>query len=359
MKYYNTTKIDKHNARYNIIYGERSNGKTYAVLEKSLKNYIETGGQFAYLRRWDEDIKQGQLEELFSAFNGEKILNMTLYKWDRITVRARKFYFAKFDEQTETLVLDAEPCGFAFALSRMEHYKSVSYPKITLICFDEFITRTTYYPEEFVIFCNMLSTIIRQRDDVKIYMLGNTVNKYCPYFAEMGLKHIKEMHPGDIDIYTYGDSGLKVAVEYTLPNAKGKKSDIYFAFDNPKLNMITNGAWEMEIYPHCPMTFEKKDIKFIYFIIFDGQVLQCEIVRKGKATFTFIHQKTTPLQNPEKDLIYSFETKPLPNWRKNILKPGLPVEKKIATFFAVGKVFYQDNETGEIVRNYLLNCKKA
>ena len=66
-------------------------------------------------------------------------------------------------------------------------------------------------------FANVLSTIIRHRNDVKIFMLANTVNKYCPYFKEMGLKHITEMKQGSIDIYTYGSSDLRVAVEYGKP----------------------------------------------------------------------------------------------------------------------------------------------
>ena len=357
-KFYSLKKIDKMNARYNVIYGERSNGKTYAVLERALENAIKNKKCFAYIRRWDEDVKQARLEELFSPFFGEKLLNMTVYRWDRVVVRARKFYFAKYDPETDTVVTDAEPFGYAFALSRMEHYKGAAYPKVNIICFDEFITRTVYLPDEFVIFCNTLSTIIRQRDDVRIYMLGNTVNKYCPYFAEMGLKHIKNMTPGEIDLYTYGDSGLRVAVEYTSPNKAGKSSDVYFAFDNPKLNMITSGAWEMEIYPHAPTEFGKEDIIFRYFIIFSDEILQAEIVRKDGSVFTFIHRKTTPLQSPEKDLIFSFDKKALPNWRTNILRPTLPVEHKVANFFKTGKVFYADNEIGEVVRNYLMECKK-
>ena len=36
----------------------------------------------------------------------------------------------------------------------------------------------------------------------------------------------------------------------------------------------------------------------------------------------------------------------------------LPVEKHIAEYYKSDKVFYQDNEVGEIVRNYLLWCTK-
>ena len=31
MKYYSTAAIDKRDATYNVIFGERSNGKTYAI----------------------------------------------------------------------------------------------------------------------------------------------------------------------------------------------------------------------------------------------------------------------------------------------------------------------------------------
>ena len=93
------------------------------------------------------------------------------------------------------------------------------------------MTRQYYLQNEFVLFTNVLSTIIRHRNDVKILMLANTVNKYCPYFKEMGLKHITEMEQGDIDVYTYGTSSLRVAVEYCKPFAKGKASDVYFTFN--------------------------------------------------------------------------------------------------------------------------------
>ena len=214
-----------------------------------------------------------------------------------------------------------------------------------------------YLPDEFVLFMNVISTIVRYRTDVKIFMLGNTVNKYCPYFNEMGLTHIKEMNAGDIDLYRYGDSELTVAVEYCLPNKKGKKSDLYFAFDNPKLSMITGGAWEMEIYPHLPYKYKPKDVLFIYFIKFDDELLQCEIVNTENSVFTYIHRKTTELKDTDNDLIYSVDYDARPNWKRKLTKPTTDIEKKIAIFYTREKVYYQDNEVGEIVRNYLQWCK--
>jgi hypothetical protein len=212
---------------------------------------------------------------------------------------------------------------------------------------------------------NVLSTIIRDRDNVKIFMMGNTVNQYCPYFAEMGLTHIKEMKKGDIDVYEYGESGLTVAVEYTdSPNKEGKKSDKYFAFNNPKLSMITGGAWEIAIYPHCPCKYKPRDVLYTYFIIFDREMLQCEIIftkdeRDNDVLFTFIHRKTSELKDPDHELIYSPEYSPLPNRRRKITKPTDERERKIASFFGKDKVFYQDNTVGEIVRNYIMWCQKG
>ena len=96
-----------------------------------------------------------------------------------------------------------------------EHYKSSSYPSVDIILFDEFISRDGYLPNEFVTFMNVLSTIIRHRDDVIIYMLGNTVNRYCVYFTEMNLQGVPKQAQGTIDVYKYvNNPELTVAVEY-------------------------------------------------------------------------------------------------------------------------------------------------
>ena len=150
---------------------------------------------------------------------------------------------------------------------------------------------------------------------------------------------------------------MTVAVEYCLPNKKGKKSDLYFAFDNPKLSMITGGAWEMEIYPHLPYKYKPKDILFTYFIKFDDELLQCEIINTENSVFTYIHRKTTELKNTDNDLIYSVDYDARPNWKRKLTKPTTDIEKKIAIFYTRDKVYYQDNEVGEIVRNYLQWCK--
>lgn len=361
LKYYSLKNILERNAQYNLIIGERSNGKTYSVLKYGLERAIKNGEQMAIVRRWQDDFRGKRGASMFDALvNNGEISKISGGEWTNVYYFGGRWYFCRYDDK-ENRVTSEFPFAYAFAISSVEHDKSTSYPKISTVLFDEFLTRSAYLPDEFVLFMNVLSTIIRERDNVKIFMLGNTVNKYCPYFAEMGLSHIKEMKPGDIDVYQYGESNLTVAVEFTASPNKSKPSNIYFAFDNPKLSMITGRGdiWEIAVYPHKPCKFAPKDIQYVFFILFNGDVLQCEIVTVDNMGFVFIHRKTTELKSPDTDLIFSPDFDARPNWRRKLTKPVTPLEKRIAYFFQTDKVFYQDNEVGEIVRNYLIWCNKG
>lgn len=356
-RFYNYKNIDSKHAQYNIIIGERSNGKTYGALLKIVQNRAQYGKQGAILRRWQDDFTGKRGANMFDALvtNGE-IDKATGGQWTGVYYYGSRWYLCRYEDSKR--ITEETPFCYGFSLSSMEHDKSISYPNVTTIVFDEFLTRSMYLPDEFIVFQNVLSTIIRHRTDVVIYMLGNTVNKYCPYFREMGLNHIKDQKQGTIDVYKYGETGLTVAVEYCAPTKTGKGSDVYFSFDNPALAMVRTGSWEIDIYPHCPVKYLPKEILFTYFIKFDGAILQCEIVNHEGNTFTFIHPKTTELKHTDKDLIYDQEYHAAPNYRRRITKPVLPIEKKIYYFFQTEKVFYSDNETGEIVRNYINWCNQ-
>ena len=294
-----------------MAFGERSNGKTYSALQYALERYTKHGEQFAYIRRFGEDVKKKNLQTLFSAHveNGA-VAKLTDSTFSYVDYGSNKFTLVNWTENekgTPQLERDTQPCGYAFDLNAMEHHKSTSYPKVTTVIFDEFLSRQGYLTNEFVLFMNTLSTIIRDRSNVKIFMIGNTVNKYCPYFSEMGLIHVKEQKPGTVDVYTYSDTGLSVAVEYCDPTSKrgGKSSDVYFAFDNPQLKMITTGAWEIAIYPHLVERYRPKDVVANFFIQFDGNILHGEIVVTDTSYFMFVHPKTTPIKDEDTDIVYT------------------------------------------------------
>ena len=360
MKYYSLNKINKKDATYNVIFGERSNGKTYATLKQVLENYFNYGSQFAYIRRWSVDVQPKRMNNLFNAIIEDGYLEkLSGGKFTAIFYRTGRFYLCTYNDKGKPIYNEEDVIGYAFSLSENEHNKANSYPRVTTIIFDEFLTNKIYLPDEFILFMNTVSTIVRQRTNVKIYMLGNTVNKFCPYFKEMGLTNILTMKQGTIDVYTYGETKLKVAVEYADSKKKFKKNNFYFAFNNPKLKMITGGAWELNIYPHAPVKWLPKNIMFTYFIDFNDSIYQCEIINKDANVFTYIHEKTTPIKNPDKDIIYTLDYNPKINYNVNILKPLNEYQNKITWFYTHDRVYYQNNNVGDAINNYLKICKRG
>ena len=344
-------------AYYYMVIGERSNGKTYSTLDYCLEKYFKDGEQFAYIRRFGEDIRKKQLSNLFSGHieNG-RIEKLSGGKWSSVDYTGNKFRLAKANEDG-TAEYSEEPIGFAFDLNSMEHYKSISFPKITTVVFDEFLSRQSYLPNEFLLFTNSLSTIIRLRNNVKIFMLGNTVNRYCPYFGEMGLTHIKDQKQGTVDVYTYGETGLQVVVEYCAASAKhgGKASDVYFAFDNPQLQMITTGSWEIAVYPHLPCKYKPKEIAAEFFISFDSELLHGEVITpENGAPFVFLHTKTTPIHDEEYDIVYGQVPDQFPAHKIGFAHYTDSLSRFIMQSIRENNVFYATNEVGEIFRNYLL-----
>lgn len=349
-------------AQYRLIIGIRSNGKTYAVQEEALKNYCLYGKQMALIRRWDTDFIGKRGKETFSNIvNNNAVLKWSKGLYNTIIYRASEWFLAKKTEE-ETIIAD-EPFCYGFGLNTNEHDKSTAYPKVTTILFDEFLSRKGYLNDEFIEFMNTVSTIIRHRRDVNVFMCGNTVNKFAPYFTEMGIFNIKKQLPDTIDTYTYGNSKMKVLVQYCAIDEKTRKerlegSEIYFAFNNPKLQMITNGAWEIDIYPHLINKFKKSDILFTYYIEFDRDMLEVNIVQKDRNIFSYVHRKTTPLKELPNDLIYTQRYSDNPNITRRINKPRTLIEKRIWWLITNEKTFYQDNEVGEIMRNYIMWCQK-
>ena len=359
-KYYQLTDILNKGADYNLIFGERSNGKTYAALSYGIEQFVKTGAQMAYIRRWMEDLRGKRSENLFAnhAVNGF-IEKVTDGKFNEVFYMGNKWFLSYYDKEKGKRFPDDVPFCYGFSLSAQEHEKSSSYPRVKTIVFDEFLTRQYYLPDEFMLFMNLLSTIIRQRDDVKVFMLGNTVNKYCPYFTEMGLKQVPIMEQGTIDIYKFGEGGAVVAVEYCSSIVKDKASNKYFCFNNQNLQMITGGKWELAVYPHLPTKYKPKDVLFTYYIKFNDVTLQGNIIQVGNENFTYIHMKTTPIKEEDTALIYSLEMNGKPNYKRRLMSSATYLEQQVARYFAIDKVFYQDNEIGEIVRNYLVTSSKT
>ena len=357
--YYDIGPIDATNAVYRMIIGQRSNGKTYSVCRHMVEDYFSKGHRSAYIRRWDEDIQPKHLASLFAP-HYKLIEELSGGEYNSVFYRAKEFHLCYIDEEGKKVAQDPEAFCITASINTAEHTKGQDRGEIHLILFDEFMTRQGYLQNEFIQYCNLLSSLIRNRDDAIIYMCANTVNRYCPYFKEMGLKDVETMPQGQVYVYTYGNMDLTVAVEYCDPvKATEKVASKYFAFDNPQLEMITTGAWELQFYPRPTYKIFEEDIKYRFYIHFGETMLCGEIVKptdKEHRTdlFIFIHPQTKDIEIDSKTVLYTDEFTTSICHVRFLSDQPTELHRLITSLFKKKSVCFSDNETGEIVRNWLI-----
>lgn len=353
-KYWDIRPILKTNADYHLIFGKRSNGKTYGCCGAGLTSYINNGARLAYVRRYAEEITPRNIENLFVPHPIDELTdgnyNGTLY-------RSHKFRLARF-ENGETAAVDDTVFCQTFALNTWERQKGADNGKFDYIVFDEFMTRGNYLPNEFVIFCNVLSTLLRDRAGTKIFMLANTVNKYSPYFGEMGLTDvIEQLKQGEIKTVK-NKSGLKISVEYCADTDNTAAVNKYFDFDNKRLEMIVSGKWEIKNYPHLTERVTKDDIVLRFYAFFDTKIFCGDVCFKHDDYFIHFHTAKETEIDYSKHFIYSDTPSINPMHSTSIYTGQTKAHSYIAYLIDSGKCFYSDNEIGEIVRNWLLHQRQ-
>lgn len=360
-EFYDIGPIDETNAVYRMIIGMRSNGKTHSVCRHIIENYLKKGDRAAYIRRWDEDIQPKNIQTLFNP-HLKLIEELSGGEWNWITYRAKEFHLAYMNPETgEIEQRDPEAFCITASINTAEHTKGQDRGEIKIVCFDEFMTRETYLKNEFVLYCNLLSSLIRNREDTIIYMLANTVNRYSPYFKEMGLKDVENMPQGQIYVYTYNNADLTVAVEYCDPvKATEKVASKFFAFDNPQLEMITTGKWELMMFPRPPYKIYESDICYRFYIQFNDQMMCGEIIHpssgKHKADlFIFIHPQTKDIEIDDLTPFYSDDFGTSICHVHFLKDQPTELHKIIANLILKKNVCFSSNEIGELFRNWLKN----
>ena len=351
-------------AQIYMFIGERSNGKTYSALSYALDNYVKDGGRFAYVRRLSESIKQKYMRELFNGniASGDLNAHFKQLGFDGITFYSGCFFPSVRNEKGKPERIP-EPCGYTFSINTWETSKGASFPDVTTIIFDEFLTRQYYLPNEPALFENLVSSIVRQRDNVKIIMLANTVSWTAPYFTEWGLNHVREMEQGTYDEYKTGDGRRKIIVCYT-EHVGAKASDVFFNYDNPRSRMITSGVWETAMYPKIPDNLEGWERgEPCYMQSIDGWSAKLfpaqtpdgmEVLLIYDNGREIMHTEPPYIDNRYKDrIVYTDFFYPCANCRMALTKHNDDYSKFIAKCLKQGRVFYANNTVGENIRNYL------
>ncbi|MBO7549249.1 MAG: phage DNA encapsidation protein [Clostridia bacterium] len=214
---------DKFGAKIRIIIGQRSNGKTYQVSGKIVEAHKDRGESGYYVRRWLDDLKSDKIENLFSPHDPDI-----------------RYWRHAFRDDAGIV------CG-TVALTQSEHFKGTVVPaSCKYIFLDEMFPETREIYKEFDRWQSVVSTIIRDRDDVIIYMVGNTVRRTSTYFDHYGINPAK-LRKGEISLIESKQrdrSTVKIAVEWCSKNYHVARNSNYYFVDTAEENMIIDGDFE-------------------------------------------------------------------------------------------------------------------
>lgn len=231
MMYYSANRLLSHNCLFNFIVSQRGDGKTYDFKKRGIKRFIKNHEQFIYVRRYKTELKE--INKFFNDIKKE-------FPDYEFKIEGSDFYCRKKPEKEGTKWKQSDICGGYIALTTALTKKSVPYPDVTLIGFDEFITNQKsfyrYLPNEVKEFLDLYNTIARDRDVIVIFMANSisTVNPYFIWFKVMLDKDTRFLKPQDEVCVEYYTS--KEYVEHVKQTRFGKliKGSDYekYAVDN-------------------------------------------------------------------------------------------------------------------------------
>lgn len=184
--YWNPRITLTHNSLINVIVGNRGGGKTYGTKELAIDNFLKKGEQFGYIRRYRDDLK----DSMPNYFNDIR----DKYPNHELRVEGNKFYIRIKPEEDGVKWTDNDIAGYGFTLSTASNKKSISYPNISLLIFDEFLLdkgNQHYLPDEPTKLLNLYETIARpgtSHPRVILFMLANAISITNPYFLYWDLK---------------------------------------------------------------------------------------------------------------------------------------------------------------------------
>lgn len=204
-EHYNDAKLLSHNAVWNWCIGARGLGKSYAAKTRLCRNAIKNGSEGIYLRRTVEEQKK---KETFFSDIASQFPDISF----RVNGSVGEYH--RDGDVMETSNGDTKErwrtvCYF-HSLSQAGHLKSVPYPKVTFIFFDEiFPMNGRYLPDEATQFSEYYSTIDRYQDRTRVFFAANALSTANPYFARYGVD-VTAQQAARQDIKTYDDGFIAV-----------------------------------------------------------------------------------------------------------------------------------------------------
>lgn len=350
---YNPVKLPLDAAKYFFLLSERSTGKTTNILLLGLLYNKYYGTEMIYIRKTESMIAKKELSDLFKTIlEYGYISKITGGRWNSVEYFAGKWRYTLVDDSG--IVVEKCPDHFmrCLAINRREEYKSsIVCPKGDFVILDEAIS-DRYTLNEFVHFCDLVKTVIRDRLSPFVFMLANTIDIHSEYFHEMEIyEQVQLIEVGSNSTITT-ERGTKIYVELIkdAKEVKEKKllNSTFFGFKNPKISSITGDGWAITNYPHIESGFTT--LQHGIYIDYHGRFLELEIVEyPDKGNFILCHRATSVYDD---SIIYS-NAEPKDGRYRFHMGDGRGIDKFIKYCIVNHRILFQDNSCGTIFFNHV------
>ena len=193
---------------------------------------------------------------------------------------------------------------------------------------------------------NLYATVDRKRGTTKLWLVGNSISRVCPYIYEWGLHEIiSKQKQGTIEtkeIESSGDDTVKLAVEFCESTGVSSHTIGW------SKEMMSDGSWQSSPQPHLPKS--KKEYNILYRIGFMyqnfkflGEFLQD---KETKDVCWFIYPTEKDFNN--KLVRFTDVIQPSIYYQRNIYDITIKNEnlQKLLNTFREDKIFYATDLVG-------------
>ena len=348
-------------AKYFVINSERDVGKTTNFLLLGMVMYKLYGTQIQYVRQIESMIMPKSIRNLFATIiSHEYISKITDGQYNTVYYHGRRYYYALADETGKIIETAPEHFMFCCSIDKAIDLKSgYNAPVGDLIIFDEFIGKY-YYANEFINFEDLCKTIIRGRRSPIIVMLANTINAHSQYYNELEIYDtISQMHTGDKQIVKTA-LGTTIYIELigVVVAKKQKRSiinELFFGFKNPLLGSITgNSEWSFKSYQHIPEYKEGEEPDTLtrrLYIYHNNKYVRLDMMYHHELGLCcYLHWATRTYSD---SIILTIDNRFDNRYHYKLGNPK--IEKVINYLLSENRMYYQTNDIGSFVENYLTN----
>lgn len=190
-----------YNKLLNFVLSNRGGGKTFDMTRWFIDGFKKSGKQGMWVRRYDTELT-GEKGILTNGKFFDNVTHVPIKNFvDGIPKGAEIDPSGKFvnlypNDRLEidgyTAKINGEVAIHFVALSTSRKLKSVNFPLVDKMVVDEFAiggdNKNTYLTNEVEILLDLMETVDRLRDELRVVLLANNISVVNPYFLYFGIR---------------------------------------------------------------------------------------------------------------------------------------------------------------------------